>query len=55
MTLINGDHVVIKRNGKILTEQDEAYHEFEVIADPICTARSSDGKPVYVVVLKVVK
>jgi len=54
MTLFKGDHVVIKRNDKILTENDEAYHEFEVIEPPIW-AKTLDGKSVYDVVLKVVK
>lgn len=54
MTLIKGDHLVIKRNGKMLTSQDEAYHEFEVISEPIW-AKILDGKSVYDVVLKVVK
>lgn len=34
MTIRIGDHLVIKRGGKILTPQDEAYHEFEVIKSP---------------------
>ena len=29
MTLTKGDHLVIKRNGKLV--EGEAYHEFEVI------------------------
>ncbi len=32
MTLAIGDHLVIKRNGKIVDPQDEAYHEYEVVA-----------------------
>jgi len=53
MTLCKGDHVVIKRNGKILTEFDEAYHEFEVVA--ISLPMPMDGKYAYHAVLKVVK
>ena len=54
MTLSKGDHVVIKRNGKILTENDEAYHEFEVLCYPTYLTLD-DGEVVNVVALKVVK
>jgi len=55
MTLVKGDHVVIKRDGKILTEEDEAYHEFEVVVEPYWAQTPSDGKVIYAVILKVVK
>lgn len=55
MTLTKGDHVVIKRNGKILTEQDEAYHEFEVAVEPYWAQVYNQGKAIYVVILKVIK
>jgi hypothetical protein len=55
MTLVKGDHVVIKRDGKILTEENEAYHEFEVVLEPYWAQVSSEGKAIYVVILKVVK
>ena len=55
MTLCKGDHVVIKRDGKILTEEDEAYHEFEVVQEPYWALMTREGKAIYVVVLKVVK
>lgn len=31
MTLAIGDHLVIKRYGKIVDPKDEAYHEYEVM------------------------
>lgn len=31
MTLAIGDHLVIKRDGKILGPEDEAFHEYEVV------------------------
>ena len=34
MSLRVGDHLVIKRDGKLITEENEAYHEFEVIEQP---------------------
>ncbi len=34
MSLRVGDHLVIKREGKIVSPGDEAYHEFEVMAEP---------------------
>jgi len=55
MTLIKGDHLVIKRNTKILTEQDEAYHEFEVLDYACLTVSSPDNKTLFMVLLKVVK
>jgi len=54
VTLAKGDHVVIKRNGKILTEADEAYHEFEVLENPNFLGRY-EGAARYEVVLQVVK
>ena len=35
MSLTMGDHLVIKRGDKIIGPEDEAYHEFEVMQDPI--------------------
>lgn len=32
MTLAIGDHVVIKRGDHIVTLEEEAYHEYEVVA-----------------------
>ncbi len=44
MSLNKGDHVVIKRNGLILTPDGvEAYHEFEVIDNPVAIAYHADG------------
>ncbi|KKM77544.1 hypothetical protein LCGC14_1368900 [marine sediment metagenome] len=37
MSLAKGDHLVIKRDGKILGPEDEAYHEFEVMEEPTYT------------------
>ncbi len=34
MTIRIGDHLVIKRDGKVLGPEDEAYHEFEVWTSP---------------------
>ncbi|KKN44447.1 hypothetical protein LCGC14_0692940 [marine sediment metagenome] len=34
MSIRVGDHLVIKRDGVIITEADEAYHEFEVVEEP---------------------
>lgn len=33
MSLAKGDHLVIKRNGKLM--EDEAYHEFEVMSNVV--------------------
>ena len=55
MTMCKSDHVIIKRDGKILTENDEAYHEFEVVKEPYWVCTQSEGKAIYVVLLKVVK
>jgi len=54
MTIRNGDHMVIKREGKIITAKHEAYHEFEVIEQPKWEPLF-DGSPGYWVRLKVVK
>lgn len=35
MSLAKGDHLVIKRNDKVLGPDDEAYHEFEVMDFPV--------------------
>ena len=37
MSLSKGDRLVIKRDGKILGPEDEAYHEFEVMEEPTYT------------------
>lgn len=58
MTLRIGDHLVIKRDGKIITEQEEAYHEFEVVAQPDyfpAPESRHQYKTGYVVKLEVVK
>ena len=47
MSLIKGDHVIIKRDGLILTpDSGEAYHEFEVMEEPASIMYHSDGTPV---------
>jgi hypothetical protein len=46
MTLCKGDHLVIKRNGKIV--EGEAYHEFEVME---CSPSYYDGAEVRQMVL----
>lgn len=44
MSLTKGDHLLIKRDGKILTpDAGESYHEFEVLDDPVATAFLPDG------------
>ena len=49
MSLTKGDHVIIKRDGLILTpDAGEAYHEFEVIANPVATSFHADGSPLEV-------
>ncbi len=46
MSLVKGDHVVIKRAGLILTpDSGEAYHEFEVMDEPLGVAYHLDGTP----------
>ncbi len=58
MSLRVGDHLVIKRDGKIITEQEEAYHEFEVMVQPQWKAVPESKWPYktgYVVDLEVVK
>lgn len=34
MSLRVGDHLVIKRDGRIIPVEEEGYHEFEVIEQP---------------------
>ena len=46
MSLTKGDHLVIKRDGLILTpDYGEGYHEFEVVEDPVGTSLHVDGSP----------
>lgn len=46
MSLAVGDRLVIKRNGVILTpDAGEAYHEFEVVDEPLAVAFHLDGAP----------
>lgn len=53
MTLIVGDHLLIKRDGKILGPEDEAYHEFEVLETKY---EGLDGKDsIYHVLLKIIR
>ena len=54
MTLTKGDHLVIKRDGKILTEKDEAYHEFIVIED-VEYSWDEENRSIQRVTLRVVK
>ncbi len=47
MSLVKGDHLVIKRGGLILTpDVGEAHHEFEVLDGPVITAFLPDGTPI---------
>lgn len=46
MTLCKGDHLVIKRNGKII--EGELYKEFEVIE---CSPSYNEGNEVHQIVL----
>jgi len=47
MSLAKGDHLVIKRNGLILTpDAGEAYHEFKAMDVGMDTAYHLDGSPV---------
>ena len=59
MTLTKGDHLVIKRGDKVLTDaDDEAYHEFEVVDYPVTTSpyNDDDKRPVqHVGGLRIVK
>ena len=60
MPLVEGDHLVIKRNGKILTpDADQADHEYVVYSKPFFAGSEIDplhGKmPLYAVILKVVR
>jgi len=66
MSLTKGDHVVIKRDGFILTPDcAEAYHEFEVVEHPVSIGvevedtTSDDGistiVPGYEVLLRVIQ
>ncbi|KKM74102.1 hypothetical protein LCGC14_1403730 [marine sediment metagenome] len=49
MSLVKGDHLVIKRNGLILTpDVGEVYHEFKVMNEPIGTTYHLDGSPLEV-------
>ncbi len=53
MSLAKGDHLVIKRDGKILTPDcGEAYHEFEVAETPVY--EGVDGGPGYIIKAKVI-
>ena len=52
MTLSLGDHLIIKRNGKIV--EGEAYHEFEVI-EINYIGFDTGNKPLYEVKLKLVE
>lgn len=57
MTLTRGDHLVIKRGDQILGPEDEAYHEFKVITDPIPQALPRDAGEeavAYMAVLEVI-
>ena len=46
MSLTKGDHLLIKRNGLILTpDAGEASHEFEVTSNPVSTVSHLDGTP----------
>ena len=46
MSLTKGDRLIIKRDGKILTpDAGEAYHEFEVMEDPVSYSFHADGTP----------
>lgn len=62
MSLSVGDHLVIKREGKILTpDSGESYHEFEVVKYESIALVDIEGKPLernstgYRVVLKVIR
>lgn len=45
MSITKGDHLVIKRDGRIIGPEDEAYHEFEVMQDPVyASVPDHDGK-----------
>lgn len=57
MSLQIGDHLVIKRDGKLITEADEAYHEFEVMEFEHYYAPESkhEYKAGYTVKMEVVK
>ncbi len=58
MSLRVGDHLVIKRGGQIITEADEAYHEFEVMTQPVHKSAPNSKyqyKTGYIVDVEVVK
>ncbi|GAF67343.1 unnamed protein product [marine sediment metagenome] len=58
MTLTKGDHLVIKRDGMILTPDcGESYHEHEVVSDPIYgSPQEGEDRGSYVTVrLKVIR
>ena len=43
MSLSKGDHLVIKRDGRILTsDAGESYHEFEVMEQPIMSGETQE-------------
>lgn len=47
MSLTKGDHLLIKRDGKILTpDAGESYHEFVVLENPVSIASLPDGTPI---------
>ena len=45
MTLATGDHLVIKRDGRVLGPEDEAYHEYEVMNVRYYPAPASEHAP----------
>ncbi len=54
MSLRVGDHLVIKRDGKILTpDAGEAYHEFEVTELP--PSEFKDGSVIYKPTMKMIQ
>ncbi len=54
MSLSVGDHLVIKRDGKILTpDAGEAYHEYEV--KEVGLSEFKDGKVIYKPTIEMVK
>jgi hypothetical protein len=58
MSLRVGDHLVIKRNGKIVEPESEGYHEFEVVEQPehfSAPNRKYEYKTGYLVKVEVVK
>jgi len=62
MTLVRGDQLIIKRNGKVLlSEKDEtqiskeAHHVFEVLDFLYISYSAPDGKPLEAILVKVVE